>query len=63
MQSLMKGFPSLHQNSRLGGEGGCVYTGGLCVESGTKKLDVKISTDYEGRASCKAVMSTSKRCQ
>ena len=37
----------------------CVYKGGVCIKNRTKKLDVKFSTDNEGRANCRAAMSTS----
>ena len=40
-----------------------VYKGVVCIETEPKKLDVKISTDNEGRANCRAAMSTSKKCK
>ena len=40
-----------------------VYKGVVCIKNRTKKLDVKISTDNEGRANCRAAMSTSKLCK
>ena len=36
---------------------------GVVYKNRTKKLDVKISTDNEGRANCRAAMSTSKKCK
>ena len=39
-----------------------VYKGVVCIKR-TKKLDVKISTDNEERANCRAAMSTSKKCK
>ena len=32
-----------------------VYKGVVCIKNRTKKLDVKISTDNEGRAKCKQI--------
>ena len=40
-----------------------VYRSVVCIKAEQKKLDVKISTDNEGRASCKVAMSTSKKCK
>ena len=51
----------------------CVYKGVVCIyiknkqtktnNNRTKKLGVKISTDNEGWANCRAAMSTSKKCE
>ena len=38
------------------------YGGGV-IRGLIKKLDVKFSTDNEGRANCRAAMSTSKKCK
>ena len=47
---------------KVGREGVCLQ--GCCVYTNrTEKLDVKISTDNEGRANCRAAMSTSKKCK
>ena len=41
----------------------CVYKSVVCIKNRTKKLDVRISTDNEGPANCRATMSTSKKCK
>ena len=47
---------------KVGREDACIQ--GCCVyKNRTKKLDVKISTDNEGRPNCRAAMSTSKKCR
>ena len=47
---------------KVGREDACIQ--GCCVyKKKKKKLDVKISTDNEGRANCRAAMSTSKKCK
>ena len=47
---------------KVGREDACIQ--GCCVhKKRTKKLDVKISTDNEERANCRAAMSTSKKCE
>ena len=63
MESLMKGFPSLTKIvGKVGREDAWIQ--GCCVyKNRTKKLHVKISTDDEGRANCRAAMSTSKKCK
>ena len=40
-----------------------VYKGVVCIKTVKRKLDVKISTDNEGRASCRAAVSISKKCK
>ena len=46
----------------VGREDACIQ--GCCVyKNRTKKLDVKISTDNEGRANCIEAMSSSKKCK
>ena len=45
---------------KVGREDACIQ--GCCVyKNRTKKLDVKISTDNEGRANCRAAMSMKKK--
>ena len=47
---------------KVGREDVCIQ--GCCVyKNRTKKLDVRISTDNEGPANCRAAMSTSKKCK
>ena len=47
---------------KVGREDACIP--GCCVyKNRTKKLDVKIGTDNEGQATCRAAMSTSKKCK
>ena len=42
----------------------CVYRSVVCIKIEQKKwLDVKFSTDNEGRTNCRAAMSTSKKCK
>ena len=41
----------------------CVYRSVVCIKVEQKKLDIKLSTDNEGRANCRAAMSTSKKCK
>ena len=49
---------------KVGREDVCIQE--CCMyKNGTKKkwLDVKFSTDNEGRTNCRAAMSTSKKCK